>query len=55
MKIESKGSVIVGHPFLATGKEKIDVETDELTLKFNKEKMVFNPYQWTSYVEDLET
>lgn len=36
MKNDSEGSVILGRPFLATGKAKIDVDTDELTLKFNK-------------------
>lgn len=47
MKGDSGGSVILGCPFLATRKEKIDVETGELVLKFNKEKMLFNAYEWT--------
>ncbi|XP_050878252.1 uncharacterized protein LOC127082072 [Lathyrus oleraceus] len=55
MKRDSGGSVILGHPFLATGKALIDVETGELVLKFNKEMMVFNVYEWTPYVDDLET
>lgn len=46
MKNDSKGSVILGRTFLAIGKTKIDVETCELTLKFNKEKVVFHSYQW---------
>lgn len=54
MKNDSEGSVI-GRQFLAIGKAKIDMETGELILKFNKENMVFNTYQWTPYVEDLET
>lgn len=40
---------------MAIGKEKIDVETGELVLKFNKEKVVFNAYEWKPYLEDLET
>lgn len=45
MKNESEGAVILGSPFLATGKAKIDMETDELTLKINKENVVFNADQ----------
>ena len=41
MKRDSGGSVILGHPFLATGNAKIDVDTCELILKFNKEKVFF--------------
>ncbi|XP_050918938.1 uncharacterized protein LOC127136424 [Lathyrus oleraceus] len=55
MKNDSEGSVILERPFLATGNAKIDVETGELILKFNKEKMVFNAYQSKPYVEDLDT
>lgn len=40
---------------METGKAKIDVEIGELILKFNKEKMVFNAYQWIPYIEDLGT
>ncbi|XP_050896177.1 uncharacterized protein LOC127102896 [Lathyrus oleraceus] len=39
-KGDSRGSVILGRPFLVTGKAKIDVETGELILKFNKNKVV---------------
>ncbi|XP_050875054.1 uncharacterized protein LOC127078665 [Lathyrus oleraceus] len=55
MKEDSVGSFILGHPFLATGKALIDVETDELVLKFNKEKVVFNMYEWRLYMDDLKT
>ncbi|XP_050914751.1 uncharacterized protein LOC127129643 [Lathyrus oleraceus] len=55
MKYYSRGSVILGRPFLAIGKAKIDMETGEMTLKFNKGNVVFNAYKWTLYVEDLET
>lgn len=54
MKNDSEGSVILRRPFLETGKVKVDVETSELILKFNKENMVFNSYEWTPYMKDLE-
>ena len=46
MKGDSGGSVILERSFLATENTKIDVETTELVLKFNKEKVVFNAYEW---------
>lgn len=49
MKNESEGSVILKRPFLATKMAKIYMEASELILKFNKEKVVFNEYQWTPY------
>ncbi|XP_050916478.1 uncharacterized protein LOC127131608 [Lathyrus oleraceus] len=55
MKGDSRGSVILECRFLATGKALIDMETCELILKFNKEKVVFNVYEWTPYMDDLET
>lgn len=55
MKGKSKGSVILRRPFMATGITKIDVETSELILKFNKEKVTFKVYDWTPYVYDLDT
>lgn len=51
----SRGYVILRRPFLAIGKAKIDVETGELVLKFNKEKVVFKVYDWTLYMVDLDT
>lgn len=39
---------------MATGKAKINVETSELILKFNNEKVVFKVYDWTPYVENLD-
>lgn len=45
MKGDTRGSFIHGCPFLATGKALIDVQTSELSLKFNKENMVFNVYE----------
>ena len=49
------GYVILRQLFLATGKAKIDVETHELILKFNKKKVVFKVYGWTLYVENFDT
>lgn len=55
MKGDTCGSVILIRPFLKIGKVLIDVETDELNLKFNKEKVMFNVYEWTPYINDLDT
>ncbi|XP_050896471.1 uncharacterized protein LOC127103250 [Lathyrus oleraceus] len=54
-KGDSGGSVILGCPFLAIVKAKIDVDIGELILKFNKEIVIFNVCEWTSYMEDLDT
>lgn len=55
MKGDTGGSVILGCPFLETGKALIDVETIELSLKFNKENVMLNVYEQTPYVDDMET
>ncbi|XP_050876450.1 uncharacterized protein LOC127080162 [Lathyrus oleraceus] len=55
MKGDTGGSAILELPFLGTGKMLIDLETGELSLKFNNEKVVFNAYEWTLYADDLET
>ena len=47
--------MILGPPFLAIEKTKIDVEISELILTFNKENVVFNAYEWTPYMEELKT
>lgn len=54
-KGDSIGSVILGRPFLVSGKAKIDAEMGELILKFNKRKFVFKVYDWTQYAENLDT
>lgn len=54
MKGDTSDSMILERLFLATKKALIDVETGELCLKFNKEKMVFNVYEWTPYIYDME-
>lgn len=37
--------LLLGRPFLSTGKALIDVELGELILRFNKEKIVFNMFE----------
>lgn len=41
----SETLLLLGRPFLETGKALIDVELGELTLRFNKEKFVFNMFE----------
>lgn len=55
MKADLWGSVILGRSLLETGERLIDVEIGKLILKFNKEKVVFNVYECTPYMDDLET
>lgn len=40
---------------MATGKAKIDIEMGVLILKLNKRKVVFKAYEWTPYVDNLDT
>ena len=55
MKGDTGGSIILGRPFLEIEKALTGVEIRELSLKFNKEKVVFNVYEWTPYVDVLKT
>lgn len=55
MKGDIDDSIILEHPFLATGKMLIDLETCELSLKFKNKKVVFNAYKWIPYANDMET
>lgn len=54
-KEDLEGYGILGRPFLAIGKEKIDVETSELILKFNKNLFSRCMIDWTPCVENLDT
>lgn len=54
MKRDTRGPIILRRPFLETEKALIDMETAELRLKFNKEKVMVNVYEWISYVDDLD-
>ncbi|XP_050876167.1 uncharacterized protein LOC127079843 [Lathyrus oleraceus] len=54
-KGDSRGSIILRQPLLATEKAKIDVETCELMLKSNKRKVVFKVYDVTPYEDNVDT
>ncbi|XP_075078915.1 uncharacterized protein LOC142164638 [Nicotiana tabacum] len=41
-EVEFEVPIILGRPFLATGKALVDVETDELTFRVGDEKVVFH-------------
>ncbi|XP_073030622.1 uncharacterized protein [Primulina eburnea] len=44
--------LILGRPFLATGKALIDVQKGELILRFNEESVIFNVFQSIKYPND---
>lgn len=54
-KGDSEGYFILGRPFLTIGKEKIDVETSEFILKFNKKLFSRCMIDWAPCVENLDT
>lgn len=54
IKENSATSVILGRPFLETGKSFIDLESSDLSLKFNKEKVIFNAFKWTQHIKDKD-
>ncbi|XP_035546857.1 uncharacterized protein LOC118348729 [Juglans regia] len=45
MEEDQEVPLILGQPFLATGRALIDVQNGELTLRVNKEEIMFNIYQ----------
>lgn len=45
-------TLLIGRPFLVTSKALIDVELGELTLRFNKEKVVFNVFETMNYQKE---
>ncbi|XP_022873332.1 uncharacterized protein LOC111392265 [Olea europaea var. sylvestris] len=47
--------LILGRPFLTTGKALIDVQGGQLTLKVNEEKVMFNIYQVMKFLDDTNT
>ncbi|XP_050916026.1 uncharacterized protein LOC127131133 [Lathyrus oleraceus] len=55
MKGVSGVTIILECTILAIGKALIDGETNEFILMFNKTKVAFHVYEWTSYMDDLET
>ncbi|XP_068649550.1 uncharacterized protein [Aristolochia californica] len=55
MEEDEKVPLILGRPFLATGRALIDVQKGELTLRVNKEEVMFNIYQAMKFPEDPST
>ena len=45
MEEDQEVPLILGRPFLATKRALIDVQKGELTLRVNKEEVMFNIYQ----------
>ncbi|XP_030939518.1 uncharacterized protein LOC115964323 [Quercus lobata] len=55
MEEDQEVPLILGRPFLATGRALIDVQKGELTLRVNKEEVIFNIYQAMRFLEDPST
>ncbi|XP_057734094.1 uncharacterized protein LOC130949366 [Arachis stenosperma] len=54
MEEEVKSSIILGRPFLDTGKALIDVQNDELTLRVNEEQVVLHVFEALKCPNDSE-
>ena len=54
MEEEVKSSIILGRPFLATGRALIDVQKGELTLRVNEEQVVLNVFEALKDPNDSE-
>ncbi|XP_068644651.1 uncharacterized protein [Aristolochia californica] len=55
MEEDEEVPLILGRPFLATGRALIDVQKGELTLRVNKEEVLFNIDQTMKFPEDPST
>ncbi|XP_041011490.1 uncharacterized protein LOC121255285 [Juglans microcarpa x Juglans regia] len=55
MEKDEEVPLILGRPFLATRKALIDIQKDELTLRANKEEVMFNIYQAMRIPEEPST
>ena len=55
MEEDQEVPLILGRPFLATGRALIDVQKGELILRVNKENVMFNIYQAIRFPEDLSS
>ncbi|XP_028110220.1 uncharacterized protein LOC114308756 [Camellia sinensis] len=55
MEKDQQVPLILGRPFLAMGRALIDVQNGELTLRVNKEEIMFNIYQAMRFPEDPST
>ena len=47
-------SIILGHPFLATGRTVIDVQKGELTMRVHDQEVTFNVFKSMKYPNDVE-
>lgn len=54
IKEDNDASLILGRHFLATRKAVINVESGELTLKFNNEEVIFDTKNWKQHADDHE-
>ncbi|XP_016172969.1 uncharacterized protein LOC107615419 [Arachis ipaensis] len=54
MEEDVNASIILGRPFLATGKALIDIQKGELTLRVNDEQIVLNVFQALQHPNDYE-
>ncbi|WP_198155488.1 retropepsin-like aspartic protease, partial [Candidatus Burkholderia verschuerenii] len=52
MEVDKKVPLILGRPFLATGRALIDVEQGNVTLRFNDEKIEFNIFKSLKLFDD---
>ncbi|XP_022893882.1 uncharacterized protein LOC111408347 [Olea europaea var. sylvestris] len=55
MEEDQEIPLILGRPFLATGRALIDVQEGQLTLRVNEEEVRFNIYQAMKYSDDNDT
>ncbi|XP_022889504.1 uncharacterized protein LOC111405046 [Olea europaea var. sylvestris] len=55
MEEDQEIPLILGRPFLATGRALIDVQGGQLTLRVNEEEVRFNIYQAMKYSDDNDT
>ena len=55
MEEDQEVPLILGRPFLVTGRALIAVQKGELALRVNKEKVMFNIYQAMRFPKDLST
>lgn len=55
MEKDYKIPLILGKPFLATGRALIVVQKGRYTLRVNEQKVMFNIYQATKFLDDANT
>ena len=55
MEEDCEVPIILGRPFLATGKALIDVHNEKLTLRVNEEEVKFNIYNTLQYPNEVHS